>query len=365
MYQKVIRDPGGGELIRIVPDICGPETTVVNGSILIVPAGTVAFVSINGVLSQPYGPGQYELFTGVDPLFVRLRNLMTNGDAAISVLVFFLSTEKTKFMQFGTGEVPFTERRFQLTMKALASCTVGFTIKHPKTVLEKLVGSYSSNFSEDDIEPCLQQIIVMPIREALAKELSRHDVAFFNTQLTDIRNSVRERVSNVFDSFGLGITSLSITGINIPEAEIQRLTTLESEFASGKTRTDLELDNLQRVWNGNVDRRTLSELMTGISSRGGSGTCRASDHSGGHADGMTSAMVQMMLLSQLLPTLREPLVNMTEHTDLFGTHNHTSQENTSTADAPPPVPGRKKRCPSCNGTNERNATCCPICGYRY
>ena len=143
MYQSVIRDPGGNGLIRIQPDVCGPYSAIVNGSLLIVPPGTTAFVAINGLLSQPYGPGRYEVFTGVDPFFVRLRNIMTRGDSATSVSVFFISTEKTTFIRLGTGEFPFREHRFNITMKALASCNIAISVLDPLTILQKLVGSYS------------------------------------------------------------------------------------------------------------------------------------------------------------------------------------------------------------------------------
>lgn len=103
MYQSIIRDPGGSGLIRIQPDVCGQHAAVVNGSILIVPPGTTAFVAINGVLSQPYGPGRYEIFTGVDPFFVRLRSLLTRGDPGTAVSVFFVSTERSRFVRLGTG----------------------------------------------------------------------------------------------------------------------------------------------------------------------------------------------------------------------------------------------------------------------
>lgn len=40
MYRRVLRDPGGSSLIRILPDICDERIAIVDGSILLVPAGT-------------------------------------------------------------------------------------------------------------------------------------------------------------------------------------------------------------------------------------------------------------------------------------------------------------------------------------
>lgn len=98
MYQSIIRDTGGNGLIRIRPDICGQYSAIANGSILVVPLGTTAFVAINGSLSRPYDLGRYEIFTCVAPFFVRLRNILTRGDIGTTVAVFFTSTERAKFV---------------------------------------------------------------------------------------------------------------------------------------------------------------------------------------------------------------------------------------------------------------------------
>lgn len=365
MYQSIIRDPGGTGLIRIQPDVCGQYSAIVNGSILIVPPGTTAFVAINGTLSRPYGPGRYEIFTGVDPFFVRLRNILTRGDTGTTVSVFFVSTERAKFVKLGTGEFPFREHRFQLTMKALASCNLSFSVSDPLKILTKLVGSYSSAFSEDDINPCIEQMVVAPIREAISREISKLDITEFNSRLSHIGSMAAATIRNCLSEYGIKMERFDLVAINIPDSEINRLYSLEQEYAGGKTRTDLELDNLQRVWNGNVNNRTLSEMMTGIPSHGQTPFSSAAVNPGGNAGGMAPMMMQIMLLSQMLPALREPLTEMTRHTDMFSSTTSDAQGSTSSADAPPPIPGRYKRCPSCNGNVMRSNSVCPICGYRF
>lgn len=364
MYQSIIRDPGVTGLIRIQPDVCGQYSAIVNGSILIVPPDTTAFVAINGTLSRPYGPGRYEIFTGVDPFFVRLRNILTREDSGTTVSVFFVSTERAKFVKLGTGEFPFREHRFRITMKALASCNLSFSVSNPLKILTKLVGSYSSVFSEEDIDPCIEQMVITPIREAISKEISKLDITEFNSKLSHIGNMAVATIRNGLSEYGIKMERFNLVAINIPDSEINRLYSLEQEYAGGKTRTDLELDNLQRVWNGNVNNRTLSEMMTGIPSRGQAPSSGATNP-GGNAGGMAPMMMQMMMLSQMLPALREPLADMTRHTDMFSGSTSDAQESTSSADAPPPIPGRYKRCPSCNGNVMRGNSVCPICGYRF
>lgn len=360
MYQSIIRDPGGDSLIRIQPDLCTHAHSVVNGSILLVPPETTAFVAINGILSRPYGPGRHEIFTGVDPFFVRFRHLMTGGDPGISVSVYFISTEKHSFLTFGTGELPFQERRFQITMKALASCSLSFSIENPRTTLSKLVGSYRSAFTEDEMNPCIEQLALMPIRKALSQELSHLDVTEFNSKLNSIGAAATESIRTGFSEYGLKLLRFRLTAVNIPKEEMDRLYRLEQTCADGKIRIDQELDHLRRVWNGNINDRTLSEMLTGIVSRG-----QAPSETRNTQGGAGGMVPMMMLLSQVLPNLREPFSSIISHTDLFrGTS--PAQETPSSAESPrPPLPPRRRRCPSCNADVPRSARVCSVCGYRF
>ena len=364
MYQSVIRDPGSNDLVRIVPNVCDSNNAIVNGSILIVPAGTTAYVTVNGIISRPYGPGRYQLFTGVDPFFVRLRNILTQGDTGTSVSVFFISNEKIRHMQTGTGEIPFKEHRFNLTMKAFAACNLAYSIGNPSRFVKTIVGTGSSDFSQDDIEPFIENLIMAPVRQELVNEMESLEVTRFNGNLSRISSSAMAPISESFSKFGMMLEHFEVVAINVPDTEMRRLHSLEEEFAAGKTRTDIELDNLQRVWNGNTNSRMMSEMLTGLPSRG-----QAPQN--GSAPGPNSGMgamnpfIQIAALSQMMPWFRDSFNTITQHTDMFGQTQNTSQQSTSSADSPPPVPSRYRRCPSCNGNVDYSKTSCPVCGYRF
>lgn len=355
MYQTVIRDPGGG-ITRIID--CSYET-VVNGSLLIVPADTVAFVSINGRLSEPYPSGSYEIFTGVDPFFVNLRHLMTKGDPGVSVLVFYISDRKIESLQLGTGEIPFMEKRFHLTMNALVSCQLIYHILDPSLFLSRIVGAYSTEFSREDYEPSLREAILAPIRQTLSRVLAEHEITAFNQNLRELSAAVYHQTAEVFRSIGLSLDRLDITAIALAEEDRKRLQEIEDISSKGIMENDLELDHLTRIFGGDIDKRILSEMLTGLPSRGTAGHNLPPSS---HQASTTSPIVQMMMLSQLMPFLRENVSSLTQHTDRFtntsGNENHEEPESSSSRS----LPSRLRRCPSCNGRIDRKLKVCPICG---
>ena len=293
MYQQVIRDPGGGDLIRIQPVLCDLRHAVVNGSLLVVPPGTTAFAAVNGIMSEPYGPGTYKLFTGENPFFVRLRHIMTHGDAGVTVTVYFVSIYKAKFLTFGTGDVPFKANDFDLTMNARASCSLTYAIADPRTVLEKLIGSYRSAFCEDDLDPCFIQLMQRPVRETLAHVLQHYGITEMNQQLRQISADALVSLRTALAAYGIRAERFEVIGIHIPPEELQRLHKAEDLRAEGHLRTDIELDHLKRVWNGDIDRRTAAYMMGGAPVWQ-DGSVRPDQ------PGQPNPVAQMFLMSQLL-----------------------------------------------------------------
>lgn len=373
MYQSIISDPGGDRIVRIVSNI-----QCVNGSILLVPADSVAYFVCNGIISQPYLPGRYEVNTGISPFFVRLRNIMTNGNPAITVSVFFVATKIENVIQMGTGDVIFKENRFNLLIKALSSFSIRFLISDSLLFVQRLVGMHTSQFSQEDLEPAIKALILLPIRQSLGRYFSRTSVSDFHNNLSLISNNLTTSLRPVFSEYGISLRDISIIGINIPDTELERLRELETEYARGILQTDVEKHNISQIY-GNVDKRTLIEVMTGLPR----GTAQVNNCNqvpqgsvGGMAGVMASLPLQMAVINQMASVMREPVAEMTRQSNLFSRNEPGSRESenheSDTENGPishtysgsivkPALPKKTIKCRSCGALIPVVAFVCPVC----
>lgn len=366
MYQSVIRDSGGSDLVRIQPNICDRYHSVPDGSILLVPSGTVAYVSINGHLNGPYRSGRYELFTGVSPIATRLRNIMTAGDSAIIVSVYYISTEIHRFMQLATGEILFVEKKYGLPLKAYGTCNLVLQVSNSLCFLNKLIGGYNESFTEDDIEPCIRQLLLSAVREKLSEELQLVEMVQFNSMLGRISRELTPVIRECLQEYGLNTVNFSINAINIPETERQPILELEKRRANGRVLTEAERYHMDQIWGGNAMNRTLAEAMTGNTMRGMDVPVNGNHSSTSGNGSPMSMMAQWMLMMNMMPSFGQPIRDMAGNTDLFG------NANTENSDVRTRQSGGNSRnqtsniryCPTCNSEIPSGRARCPVCGTR-
>ena len=268
MYMQVIRDPGGQDLIRSVEVMCDQDHAVVDGSRLIVPGNTVAFAVHNGDISDPYGPGDYGLRTDTSPFFVKLRNLMTRGDAGMTFMVFYISPNVSRFMRLGIEGFLFKVEKYQLTLNAQAACSLTYSICDPKIVLNHLIGAWHSQYTGVVVEDFIRQLIMRHIRTALSAASEHVPIHDMNTDLGEISEEVFRQIRPVLNRYGLEAEVFSVIAVSLPEQEKKKLNALETQRAEGWIRTDTEKENLDRIYNGDVMKRAIAEVLSGNSDRG-------------------------------------------------------------------------------------------------
>ncbi len=256
---QVFRDPDGDRIVRV------SETTwCTDGSILLVPAGSVAYFVLNGVISEPYGPGRYEIRTGVNPFFTRFRNLMTGGDPGITVNLFYIAVEQETHLQMGSGEILFQDKRFHQTIRAMAAFDIDFRVRDPRLFLTKIVGMHTRLFHMEDVKPKLQSLLCGQVVEEMSRRFAHTALGELSSNLSAVSFALLPPVSTAFAAYGLELVRLQLRHIHVNTDDLNRLQGLERLDAEGRMKTDLEAYNLARIYQGNVDKRTHAEVLTGM-----------------------------------------------------------------------------------------------------
>jgi len=356
MYQDIIRDPGGAQVVRLVS-----SATIVNGSILLVPADTVAFFVLNGHVSEPYVSGRYEIRTGVSPFFVRFRNLMTRGEPGITCQVWYINTCQEICKSGGTGDLVFREQRFHLSMKARASYTLRYVISDPLAFISKLVGMHNNDFDNEDIQPAIDSMIQPFIKQSIIRAISGHEVHAFQNELVAMGNEIRAGLCEELRTYGINLRAVAITAVNIPDEEFKRLAKLEEKYADGTVATDIEVDNVRRVY-GSLDNRTFVEALTGGIRGNGTPIPRETN---GIAGMMATFPLQMSLAGQMMEQMSGALNNMmgNANSSAYSSQNGTGGAST-TGVVPPDLPVRRRTCPNCSRELDNTDTFCRYCGNR-
>ena len=325
MYQSILRDPGS-EIVSCISNV-----EVVNGSILLVPAGRVAYFVLNGHISEPYHPGRYSIATGVSPFFVRLRNLMTLGDPAVSVAVFYVSTHIVTDAKLGTGVIIFRDKRFNLSMQALSSLTLLYEISNPLLLLQRIVGMYrdADAIFEGELETVFTATVMPFVRDQISEHLRQSDVDSVNLSLPDLSRNLFDSVSMHLAVYGLRLVNFAVTAINIDEEDLKRLRERETTEADATIRLNTEKAVLTNVYGGDINKRIMDSIATGTLNRGqpwgisdGSNSANTQCNSG-----VIGPMLQIMMMSQLLPELRESMAGMVAPVNPPNSVEHRSNDN--------------------------------------
>lgn len=255
------------DVVEVIPDNSGPYHATTDGSLLLVDEGNVAFCRINGLLSPPYSPGRYEILSGVDPFFVRVKNILTRGDTGTSVSIIFVAVDKITNYMGGTGELPIIAD-FGLTVNAFAAFNMTFSISDPEKFVKHIVGAYSNGFSMDEFNPFVDQSLLGSLKVPLTSKLNNHSISEFNTNLVSISDEVTRVIRKDLVEYGIRLERFAITSIVVSDEDKERINKLEKKRAEGKVAIALERQHLDTVFDGNIDERTKAEALTQAINRG-------------------------------------------------------------------------------------------------
>lgn len=346
LRRRMITPPTeGSDWVRIwIPPV---DTPVLDGTTLVVPPGTEAIVSINGVMTT-YRAGSHLLMTGTS----RMGSFFGYG---ADVRVIYVALGKTRFLPVET-DLLLQDPRFGLTLRAKVKGNLEVSVSDAAVFAEKIVGGFASDVTND--AEILHRLTLPALRSIHASSIAAQ-----GGDLEAIGEGIARQLQPRLSRYGLWLEDFSVQTIDIPDEQLTQVRQLEQEIAAGRVKTGLELENIQQIW-GSVDKRTQAEIFK----------------NGGAAMDSLFELVKLLHLLPMLPgggyggygEIQPYLLGGGLLPPPMPVPGHT-------AALPPPLPGRTAprthavplpargtaaqtaRCPMCGSV--LSGTGCTVCGY--
>ncbi len=187
------------------------------GTQLIVQDSQAAIFYRDGKALDVFQSGRHTLTTENIPLLTKLISLPFGGTSPFQAQVYFISLKKFIDLRWGTKQ-PINFRDAELSFVQLrASGKFSIRITDPRLFMMEIV-STQGLFTTNEIEDYLRDGIVSRLNSVLGKNLKTvFDLGQYYPQ---IESGVKSEVSDFFNSMGIELTDLIISGI-VPPEEVQ------------------------------------------------------------------------------------------------------------------------------------------------
>jgi membrane protease subunit (stomatin/prohibitin family) len=215
-FLDVIRwtDPDAGALAYRYPM---DDLAIQSGTQLTVGKSQIAAFVTEGRIADVFGPGLYTLNARTLPLLIRTRN--GEHDSTFKSDVYFFSTRIQIDQRWGTA-TPITIYDHELgAVRVRVYGVYSYRITDPRAFFNKVSGTRAVCYGED-VEGQLRSALAGRLAEALSPtETAFRDLA---TNLTELARRVSERSRPAFAAWGIGLDSLVIESLSVPE-ELQKI----------------------------------------------------------------------------------------------------------------------------------------------
>ncbi len=187
---------------------------IMMGAQLTVRESQVAIFVNEGQLADVFTPGRYELKTANLPIMTKLQAWKFGFDSPFKADVYFINTRQFLDRKWGTAN-PVMMRDAEFGMIRLRAFGIyAFRVTNPEAFLKEVFGT-SRLFTADEAEGQIKRTLVSSLSDAIAQsKIPALDLA---ANYDELGAYVLQGVNPKLASLGLGLTSLVIENISLPE----------------------------------------------------------------------------------------------------------------------------------------------------
>ena len=181
-----------------------------------------AYLVKEGVYQGPFRAGRHTLSTENIPLLRNLIGIPFGGRSPFSAEVWFVNLITNLDIKWGTADpIQLQDPEYKIMVPVRAYGQYGIKISDPKRFLLKLVGTIKA-FDTETLSNYFKGVFITKIKTEIASEIIKngHSVLEITTQLEKLSDSLKNRLLNDMDSYGVELTQVNIHSISVPEDDI-------------------------------------------------------------------------------------------------------------------------------------------------
>lgn len=325
-----------------------PNEKLVLGTTLIVNEGQVAIFVKGGQICDVFNSGTHVLSTNNLPLLHHVVNFAYGGDTPFSAEIYFINLTVKLDLYWGTSDpIQLIDPKYFVKLRIRAFGQLALRLDDYLLFFTEVIGSMNKDdiVSFEKVQDYFKGSLITSIKTELANKIINEKISALEitTELHNISNSLKEKISEEFNAYGFIMAHFHIQSINFPEEDFDKI----NEILQDKAKFEIMGDNRY------VTQRSFDIYESAASNENGVAGLFATSGVGlGVGQGMVTMMNQQVqqpsnnVTHQICPSCHGNIVSTSKFCNLCG-ENLTLKVIT---------------CHSCQSENEESSKFCSSCG---
>ena len=274
-----------------------------NSTLVVMPGESAIFVN-NGNIEQVFEPNTYKLSTQNYPFISRLRNSLSGGVSAFHCVVYFVRTNNTMEMKWGTDSpILVRDKVLRLSTKIGARGAFQVRVNDPAMLLRNLLGATAGSITAEDIKKYVKSTFLSKIKSNISGAIQKIDseIMGIDAHMDEISQDLMPVISEAVRPYGLLCVTFSVAAIDILDDEYRRQ---YDETMAQRNKMDV----LGNQWAAQQSFELMNKMAE---NQGGDGTAAGMASMGmGLGMGMASGMAFGNMAQQAFAPAQQPYGQM-------------------------------------------------------
>ena len=218
------------------------------GSQLIVYPSQLAFFVKGGEVMDEFTSGTYTIKSNNIPLLGKLINIPFNGETPFKAEVYFVNLISILNNKWGTTTpLQVEDHKYDVIVPIRAYGQYGMRISNPRLFMKKLVGNMSS-FETSKVVDYFKGVLLSKLTNIVYDALCKSNQSVLNisSQIESLSVFAQEKLSAVFEEYGLSLELFQFISISIKEDDPSFIQLKQAKDAKAKINI-LGLDSYKMI----------------------------------------------------------------------------------------------------------------------